>query len=110
MLAHQGGIRRGSAFAMFCDGISADPISMPTTSAIRDTGPVNDFLRNIVPVVGIIRFPDGVVVNLSFPIKTIPELIAYAKANPGNVGRGGARWSSSRSRSRIDPQTRRDIP
>src|SRR5215475_14375998 len=39
------------------------------------------FLRDIAPVAGIIRFPNMVVVNPSVPIKTIPELIAYAKAN-----------------------------
>jgi tripartite-type tricarboxylate transporter receptor subunit TctC len=44
-----------------------------------------DSLRDIVPVAGIIRFPNVVVVNPSLPIKTIPELIAYAKANPGKL-------------------------
>jgi tripartite-type tricarboxylate transporter receptor subunit TctC len=44
-----------------------------------------DFLRDIVPVAGIIRFPNVVDVNPSLPIKSIPELIAYAKANPGKL-------------------------
>ena len=44
-----------------------------------------DFIRDITPVAGIIRFPNVVVVNPSVPAKTIPELIAYAKANPGKL-------------------------
>jgi tripartite-type tricarboxylate transporter receptor subunit TctC len=44
-----------------------------------------DFLRDIAPVAGVIRFPNVVDLNPSFPAKTIPEFIAYAKANPGKV-------------------------
>jgi tripartite-type tricarboxylate transporter receptor subunit TctC len=44
-----------------------------------------DFMRDIVPVAGIIRFPDVVEVNQTIPVHTIPELIAYTKANPGKL-------------------------
>jgi tripartite-type tricarboxylate transporter receptor subunit TctC len=44
-----------------------------------------NFLRDIVPVAGINRFPIVMVVNPSFPVKTVPEFIAYAKANPGKI-------------------------
>ena len=49
-----------------------------------------DFIRDIEPVAGLIRFPDVVDVNLSMPVHTIPELIAYAKANPGKLNFGSS--------------------
>jgi tripartite-type tricarboxylate transporter receptor subunit TctC len=47
--------------------------------------------RDIAPVAGIIRAPFVMVVNPSFPATTVPEFIAYAKANPGkiNMASGG---------------------
>jgi tripartite-type tricarboxylate transporter receptor subunit TctC len=44
-----------------------------------------NFLRDITPVAGIISSPFAMVVSPSFPAKTLSELIAYAKANPGRV-------------------------
>jgi tripartite-type tricarboxylate transporter receptor subunit TctC len=51
-----------------------------------------NFMADLAPVAGIMRVPNVVVVNPSFPAKTVPEFIAYAKANPGkiNFGSGGA--------------------
>ena len=44
-----------------------------------------NFIRDIVPVASIIRLPLVMVVNPSVPATTVPEFIAYAKANPGKL-------------------------
>ena len=54
-----------------------------------------DVLKDIAPVSGLVKLPLVLVVNPSVPAKTLPEFIAYAKANPGkinyaSVGRGAA--------------------
>jgi tripartite-type tricarboxylate transporter receptor subunit TctC len=43
------------------------------------------FLRDITPVAHMVRSPIVIVVNPAVPAKTIPEFIAYAKANPGKI-------------------------
>ena len=44
-----------------------------------------DFIRDIAPVAAVARAPYVMVVNPSVPAKTLPEFIAYAKANPGKI-------------------------
>ena len=44
-----------------------------------------NFIRDIVPVASISGSPFVMVVNPSIPAKTVPEFIAYAKANPGKI-------------------------
>jgi tripartite-type tricarboxylate transporter receptor subunit TctC len=44
-----------------------------------------NFIRDMTPIAGIIRIPNVMVVNPSVPARTVPEFIAYAKANPGKV-------------------------
>ncbi len=44
-----------------------------------------DFIRDIAPGAGVVRLPMVLMVNKDFPAATLPEFIAYAKANPGNV-------------------------
>jgi tripartite-type tricarboxylate transporter receptor subunit TctC len=49
-----------------------------------------DFIRDIAPVANIVRVPNIMVVNPAFPAKTVPEFIAYAKANPGKISLASA--------------------
>lgn len=49
-----------------------------------------DFIRDIAPVIAVARLAYVVVVHPSVPAKTIPEFIAYAKANPGKINYGSA--------------------
>src|SRR5262245_3693398 len=44
-----------------------------------------DFIRDTMPIAGLIRFPNVMEVNPGVPAKTVPEFIAYAKANPGKI-------------------------
>ncbi len=49
-----------------------------------------NFLTDLVPVAGIMRTPHIMLVHPSFPARTVPEFIAYAKSNPGKVNMGSA--------------------
>ena len=49
-----------------------------------------DFIRDIVPVIAVARLAYVVVVHPSVPATTLPEFIAYAKANPGRINYGSA--------------------
>src|SRR5580704_14871724 len=54
-----------------------------------------DFIRDIAPVASTVRTFNVLVTNLSFPAQTVPDLIAYAKANPGKINMGSAGPGSS---------------
>ena len=61
---------------------------VPAPAAINATLYDNlnfNFIRDIAPVAGILRVPEVMVVNPAVPANTVPEFIAYAKANPGKI-------------------------
>ena len=49
-----------------------------------------DFVRDIAPVSGVVQFANVMTVGPSFPAKTVPEFIAYAKANPDKINHGSS--------------------
>jgi tripartite-type tricarboxylate transporter receptor subunit TctC len=49
-----------------------------------------NFIRDIAPVASIARVPGSLDVNPSVPVRTVPEFIAYAKANPGKLNMGSS--------------------
>jgi tripartite-type tricarboxylate transporter receptor subunit TctC len=49
-----------------------------------------NFLKDIAPVAGVTRTPNVMMVNPSFPVKTVPEFITYAKANPSKINQGSS--------------------
>src|SRR5262249_38095448 len=63
-------------------------------ASLYDKLPYN-FVRDFEPISGVLRVPNVMVVNPSVPVKTVPEFIAYAKANPGKVNMASAGSGSS---------------
>ena len=73
------------------DGYTLLSVSSP--NAINATLYKNlnfNFIRDIAPVASIMRVPLVMELNPSVPVKTVPEFIAYAKANPGKVNYASA--------------------
>src|SRR5438270_554106 len=73
------------------DGYTLLQIVTPNAiNAVLYTNLNFDFIRDIAPVIAVARLAYVVVVHPSVPATTIPELIAYAKANPGKINYGSA--------------------
>jgi tripartite-type tricarboxylate transporter receptor subunit TctC len=49
-----------------------------------------NFITDVAPVAGVFRFPNAMTVGADFPARTIPEFIAYARANPGRINYGSS--------------------
>jgi tripartite-type tricarboxylate transporter receptor subunit TctC len=47
-----------------------------------------NFTRDTAPIASVVRVPQLMQVNPSLPVKSVPEFIAYAKANPGKIAMG----------------------
>ena len=66
---------------------------VPAPAAINATLYRNlnfNFIRDIAPIGGIVSVPEVLVINPGVPAKTVPELIAYTKANPGKINMASA--------------------
>jgi len=73
------------------DGYTFLLAGVPNASNASLYGKLNfNFIRDIAPVASISRTCLVLAVNPSFPAKTVPEFVAYAKANPGKLNMGSA--------------------
>jgi tripartite-type tricarboxylate transporter receptor subunit TctC len=68
-------------------------LSIDVTAAINATlfDKLNfSFIRDVAPIANMVRVANVMVVNPSFPARTVPEFIAYVKANPGKISLASA--------------------
>jgi tripartite-type tricarboxylate transporter receptor subunit TctC len=86
--------RPGAGSNLATEGVVRAPADGYTLLLIAPPAAINatlyakldfNFIRDIAPIAGIARMPEVMVVNPSVPAKTVPEFIAYAKANPGKI-------------------------
>ncbi len=91
--------RPGAAGNVATETVAASPADGYTVMELATVNAINaslydklnfDFVKDIVVVAGIAQGPAVVLVNPNVPAKTLPEFIAYAKANPGKINMGSA--------------------
>jgi len=86
--------RTGAATNIATEAVVRSPADGYTLLLVTASNAINatlydklsfNFIRDIAPVAGIIRYPLVMQVNPSFPAKTVPEFISYVKSNPGKI-------------------------
>ena len=89
--------RTGAATNIATEAVGRAPADGYTLLLVTASNAINatlydklsyNFIRDIAPVAGIIRYPLVMQVNPSFPAKTVPEFISYVKSNPGKISYG----------------------
>jgi tripartite-type tricarboxylate transporter receptor subunit TctC len=89
----------GAGGNIAAESVARAPADGYTLLVIGANNPINttlydklgfDLLRDFAPVAGIYRVYQVMEVNPAFPARTVPEFIAYAKANPGKINFGSA--------------------
>jgi tripartite-type tricarboxylate transporter receptor subunit TctC len=92
-------VRPGAGGNIATEAVAAAPADGYTILLVNAQNTINsalydrlnfNFLRDIAPVAGIMRVPLVMEVRPSFPARTVPEFIAYAKANPGKINMASA--------------------
>jgi tripartite-type tricarboxylate transporter receptor subunit TctC len=90
---------RGPATNISAEAVANAPADGHTLLLVNPSNAINatlydkanfNFIRDIAPVAGILRAPNVMEVHPSVPAKTVPEFIAYAKANPGKINYASA--------------------
>jgi len=77
--------RPGGGSKIGTEAVVRAPADGYTLLLVASTAATYNFIRDIAPVASIIRAPYVMAVNSTVPAKTVPEFIAYAKANPGKI-------------------------
>ena len=89
--------RTGAATNIATEAVVRSPADGHTLLVVTASNAINatlydklsfNFIRDIAPVAGIMRYPLVMQVNPSFPARTVAEFISYAKSNPGRISYG----------------------
>ncbi len=70
------------------------PSSLAITTAVKKSMPY-DLARDLAPIMISAETPYALIVNPALPVHSVPELIAYAKAHPGEINLGSAGFGSA---------------